>query len=93
MNNLREVKDELLKEWIEYREEKIFAIMNEEDKKHEIRYNEITEKILKNLPKQNQKYVRQQLDVLDRNYMEYLYYWNEKYYRNGFADVIELFRM
>ena len=69
MNNLREVKDDLLKEWIEYREETIFAIMNEEDKKHEIR------------------------DVLDRNYMEYLDYWCEKYYRNGFADVIELFRM
>ena len=74
MNNLREVKDDLLKECIEYREETIFAI-------------------LKNVPKQNQKYVRQQLDVLDRNYMEYLDYWCEKYYRNGFADVIELFRM
>ena len=73
--------------------EEIVAIMNEEDKKHEIRYDEITEKILKNVPKQNQKYVRQQLDVLDRNYMEYLDYWCEKYYRNGFADVIELFRM
>ena len=93
MNNLREVKDDLLKEWIKYREETIFAIMNEEDKKHEIRYDEITEKILKNVPKQNLKYVRQQLDVLDRNYMEYLDYWCEKYYRNGFADVIELFRM
>ena len=58
-----------------------------------IRYDEITEKILKNVPKQNLKYVRQQLDVLDRNYMEYLDYWCEKYYRNGFADVIELFRM
>lgn len=43
MNNLREVKDNLLKEWIEYREETIFAIMNEEDKKYEIRYDEITE--------------------------------------------------
>lgn len=32
MNNLREVKDDLLKEWIKYREETIFAIMNEEDK-------------------------------------------------------------
>ena len=51
MNNLREVKDDLLKECIEYREETIFAIMNEEDKKHEIRYDEITEKILKNVPK------------------------------------------
>ena len=30
------------------------------------------------------------LEELDKNYMEYLDYWNEKYYRNGFADVIEL---
>ena len=90
MNNLREVKDDLLKEWIKYREETIFAIMNEEDKKHEIRYDEITEKILKNVPKQNLKYVRQQLDVLDRNYMEYLDYWCEKYYRNGFVDGAQL---
>ena len=90
MNNLREVKDDLLKEWIKYREETIFAIMNEEDKKHEIRYDEITEKILKNVPKQNLKYVRQQLDVLDRNYMEYLDYWCEKYYRNGFVDGSQL---
>ncbi len=37
MNNLREVKDDLLKEWIKYREETIFAIMNEEDK---IRFKE-----------------------------------------------------
>ncbi len=26
-------------------------------------------------------------------YSEYLDYWCEKYYRNGFEDVIELFRM
>ena len=43
MKNLREVKDDLLKEWIEF-----------------------------------------------KNFMDYLYYWNEKYYRNGFVDVIEL---
>lgn len=90
MNNLREVKDDLLKEWIEYREETIFAIMNEEDKKHEIRYDEITEKILKNVPKQNQKYVKSQLDRLDKNFMDYICYWNEKYYRNGFCDGVEL---
>ena len=86
MNNLREVKDDLLKEWIKYREETIFAIMNEEDKKHEIRYDEITEKILKNVPKQNQKYIKKQLEQLDRNFMDYLGHWNEKYYRNGFVD-------
>ena len=56
MNNLREVKDDLLKEWIKYREETIFAIMNEEDKKHEIRYDEITEKILKNVQNRTYKF-------------------------------------
>jgi hypothetical protein len=35
MNNLREVKADLLKEWIEYREETIFAIMNAEEEKQD----------------------------------------------------------
>ena len=92
--NFREVnEDDILKEWLEFREETILCYLNEEDKKHGLFIDEISEKILKNVPKQNLKYVRQQLDVLDRNYMEYLDYWCEKYYRNGFADVIELFRM
>ena len=91
MNNLREVKNDLLKDWIDYRAETIFAILNVEDKKHTIQFDEITERILKNIPIQNKKYVMKQLDLLDKNYMDYLGYWCEKYYRNGFADVIELF--
>ena len=90
MNNLREVKDDLLKECIEYREETIFAIMNEEDKKHEIRYDEIYEKVLKNVPQQNKKYVEKQLNELEKNFMDYLSYWNEKYYRNGFVDGMQI---
>ena len=68
MKNLREVKDDLLKEWIEFREETAFSEMTPQDK----------------------KYVQKQLDQLEKNFMDYLYYWNEKYYRNGFVDVIEL---
>ena len=33
MNNLREVKDDILKDWIEFREENLSS-MSEEDKKH-----------------------------------------------------------
>ena len=29
-------------------------------------------------------------DVLDNNLMDYIGYWQEKYYRNGFCDGIEL---
>ena len=90
MNKLREVKDDLLKEWIEFREETAFCEMTPQDKKYCIYFDEISERILKNVPKQNKKYVQKQLEELDKNYMEYLDYWNEKYYRNGFADVIEL---
>ena len=36
------------------------------------------------------EYVQKQLDQLDKNFMDYLYYWNEKYYRNGFVDGSQL---
>lgn len=92
MINLREVKNDLLKGWIDYRAETIFATVNAEDKKHCIQYDKITERILKNIPIQNKKYVMKQLDLLDKNYMDYFDYWCEKYYRNGFVDSIELLR-
>ena len=50
MKNLREVKDELLKEWIEFREETAFCEMTPKDKKYCIDFDEISEKILKNVP-------------------------------------------
>ena len=34
MKNLREVNDDILKEWLEFREETILCYLNEEDKKH-----------------------------------------------------------
>ena len=86
MKNLREVKDDLLKEWIEFREETACCEMTPQDKKYCIYFDEIAEKIL-----ENKKYVQKQLDQLEKNFMDYLYYLNEKYYRNGFVDVIELF--
>lgn len=46
MKNLREVKDDLLKEWIEFREETAFCEMIPQDKKYCIYFEEITEKIL-----------------------------------------------
>ena len=91
MKNSREVKDDLLKEWIEFREESFICVVNTEDKKHKIQFEEICNRILKNIPNQNSQYVKEQLELLDRNYMDYLDYWNEKYYRNGFVDGVELF--
>ena len=53
-------------------------------------FDEISEKILRNVPNKNKKYVRKQLEILDNNFLDYISYWNEKYYRNGFVDGIQL---
>ena len=79
----------VLKEWIEFREEKL-SNLTEEDKKHFIYFEEIEEKILNSIPEENRNFVKDQLSKLDNNFMDYNYYWNEKYYRNGFRDGIEL---
>ena len=90
MSNFREVNDNILRNQLSFREETIFGILTEEDKKHHIYFDEICENILKNVPKQNQKFVKKQLDKLDKNYMDYLCYWNEKYYRNDFCNGVKL---
>ena len=89
MNNLRSVNNDILKDWIEFREESL-STMSEEDKKHFIYFEEISKKILNSIPYKNRKYVQKQLEILDRNIFDYTIYWNEKYYRNGFCDAVEL---
>lgn len=90
MNNLREVNDDILKDWLEFREETLYCTLSAEDKKHFVYFDEISEMILKNVPEQNKKYVEKQLKQLDDNFFDYICYWNEKYYRNGFVDGVEL---
>ena len=90
MSNFREVNNDILKEWFDFREETYFCTTNDEDKKYEINLKEIGDRILKNVPKQNQKYVKSQLDLLDKNFFDYITYWNEKYYRNGFVDGVQI---
>ena len=90
MNNLREVKDDLLKDWLLFREEDLCSLTCDEDKKHHIYFDEISERILKRVPNKDKKYVEKQLNELDKNFMDYICYWNEKYYRNGFVDGVKI---
>ena len=90
MNNFREVNDDILREWLLFREDELSSITCDEDKKHWVYFDEISEKILRNVPKKNKKYVQKQLEILDNNFLDYLGYWNEKYYRNGFVDGFQL---
>lgn len=90
MDDFRSVGEDILKEWLEYRESSELAYTDEEDRKHHIYMDKFSERILKNVPKRNHKYVNKQLENIDFNYMDYATYWNEKYYRNGFCDAIQL---
>lgn len=87
MINFREVNDnDILKDWLDFREDTISSLDSEQDMKHWIYLEEIADKILKSIPKQNRKFVEKQLEQLDDNFFDYITYWNEKYYRNGFVD-------
>ena len=93
MKNFREVnKDDIIKILFEVRDEKLGNNITDEDKKHEILLDIFTTKILKNVPNQNKKYVQKQFELLDDNLLDYLMYWYEKYYRNGFCDAFELLK-
>ena len=89
MNNFRNVNDDILRDWLSFREETLYCTLSAEDKKHFVYFDEISESILKNVSKQNKKYVQKQLNLLDENFMGYIFYWNEKYYRNSFCDGVE----
>lgn len=86
MCNFREVNDDILRKWLSIREQEVFCTLTPEDKKHYIYFDELSE----NVPKQNQKYAKKQLDKLNNNFMDYLCCWNEKYYRNGFVDGVQI---
>ena len=90
MSNFREVNDDILKEWFEFRDEYLGRFTSEEDQKHSINFEDIAKNILRNVPEQNKKYVKKQLDLLDENYLDYIFYWDEKYYRNGFVDGVKM---
>ena len=90
INNFRKVNEDLLKDWLAFREETELAFLDDEDKKHTVKFDEISEKILGTKPKQNRKFVEKQLELLNSSYIEYICYWIEKYYRNGFGDSFQL---
>ena len=90
MVNFREVNDDILKEWFNFREETCFCYADEQDRKNNIKFDFFRENILKNIPKQNKNYIDKQLDLIYDDFMRYLTYINEKYYRNGFVDGSQL---
>lgn len=81
--------EEIINEWFNFREETLTQL-EPEDKKHLIDFDKHMENIMRNVPECNKKYVKKQFDSLDTNYFDYICYWNEKYYMNGFKDAMNL---
>lgn len=90
MNEMREIKDDILKGWFDFREETLFCYLTEEDKKHNLKFDAFAERIMKNVPDKNKKFVEKQLGSIYNDFMNHLGYYNEKYYRNGFIDGVKL---
>ena len=90
MGSYRKVGDDILKEWLDFREEDLGSLTCKEDKEHFIYFEEISQNIINVISDNNVEYVKSQLKELDDNFNSYMDYWLEKHYRNGFCDAVEL---
>ncbi len=57
---------------------------------HLINFDKYAENILRNVPPSNKKYVEKQFDKLNDKFLDYIAYWNDKYYRAGVGDCLNL---
>lgn len=91
-NNLNtDNKDnELLRDWLEFRFEKLESNLTDEDKKHAINYDTFCEKILDIIQDKDSDYVSDILDNFREELLNHCVYWNEKYYKCGFSDGIKV---
>ena len=88
--NSNDKDDELLKDWIEFKFEKLKSNLTDEDKKHALNYDTFCEKILDVIPDKDSDYVSDILDDFREELLNHCVYWNEKYYRAGFCDGSQL---
>lgn len=56
--------ENLLKEWLLFREDELSSLTCEEDRKHWVYFDEVSKKILNSIPKQNRAYVQNNLMFL-----------------------------
>lgn len=79
----------LLKEWLEFREEEL-CHMEKEDKKYMINFDDYSKKILNNVTKEVYNYVAKKLEFMYDDFIDYCSYWNDKYYMTSFSAAIKL---
>lgn len=81
--------NDLLKDWIVFRDEELSAL-TAEDRKHPIHFDDYAEKLLKSLPLRNRNYAKKLLKSIYDDFIDFDNYYNEKYYKAGFGDCLNL---
>ena len=84
-----ETIEDLLKHWLMFRDEEL-SLLSNEDKKHPLLFEEYEAKLLKSLPYKNRKYAELMLSNIYDDFLDFFNYYNEKYYRAGFGDCLNL---
>ena len=90
MNDLDDRTNDIIKDWLEFREEEINSHLDSNEKKYYSCIEEISESILSAVSDINSEFVKALLEKLDDNYMDYMGVWCEKYYRSGFSDGMKI---
>ena len=74
---------------MEFRFEKLESNLNDEDRKHALKYDTFCEKILDVIQDRDSNYISNVLDDFREEMLNHCVYWNEKYYMTGVNDVIK----
>ena len=90
MNDFENRTNDIIKDWLEFREDEINSHPDSNDKKYYACFEEISDNIISAVSEVNSEFVRSQLEKLDDNYMDYMGAWCHKYYRSGFSDGMKI---
>lgn len=90
MNDLDVKTNDIIQEWLEFREDEINSNIDSNEKEYYSIFDEISSNILNAVSEINYEYVRSQLEKLDDNYMDYMGAWCHRYYRSGFSDGMKI---
>ena len=92
-NNDANKDNKLLKDWLEFRFEKLETNLTDEDKKPALNYDTFCEKILDVIPDKNPDYVSDVLDDFREELLTHCVYWNENIIRLELMMLLNLLLM
>ena len=74
MGNFRKSNDDILKDWLMFRENTLLCQLSDEDYKHSLNFDKFCDRILRNVSRDSMQFIQSQLDKLYNNFIRYLDY-------------------